>query len=206
MNDMTQPQSILTIGQPLQGGFFAGRFLLAGQEYALIVAPKLEGELADVAYQPARTDAPGALSFNDGRANTDAMVAANSGTAELIRKLRIGGFDDWYLPSRDELEILYRNLKPTEDENWCYRGDNPSSIPPGYPYSSTLPGMTAVPQFQHGGAEAFESEWYWSSTQYAGGSLYAWNQYFTNGYGNFNDKASQVRARAVRRVLINSVL
>lgn len=208
MNDMTQPQAQppLTIGQPTEGGFFAGRFLLGGNAFALIVAPKFEGEFANVAWHPSRIDVPAALSFNDGLANTIAMAEAGSELAKRIRALKIGGHDDWYLPSRDELEILYRNLKPTSEENWCYRGDNPSSIPPGYPYSRTAPGMTPATPFRHGGAEAFEADWHWSSTQFAGYSYCAWYQYFTDGDAYIDSKDSQGRARAVRRVIINSVL
>lgn len=48
-----------------------------------------------------------------GQANTDAIVAAQ-GTgnyaAQLCNDLELGGFDDWFLPSRDELDAMYTNL------------------------------------------------------------------------------------------------
>jgi hypothetical protein len=52
----------------------------------------------------------GATSFSDGAANTIAIIAANcpsypNKAAQLCRNLGA----DWYLPARDELQILYNN-------------------------------------------------------------------------------------------------
>ena len=54
--------------------------------------------------------------------------------------------------------------------------------------------------------ERFDKSWHWSSSQYAGDSGYAWGQYFDDGYQSVNSKAWKARARAVRRVIINSIL
>ena len=54
--------------------------------------------------------------------------------------------------------------------------------------------------------EHFDKAWHWSSTQYAGYSDYAWYQGFDGGVTFVDTKDYQGRARAVRRVLINSVL
>ena len=50
--------------------------------------------------------------------------------------------------------------------------------------------------------ELFKAEWYWSQEQYADGSVYAWGQYFGNGYQSHLLKDGYSRARAVRRVPI----
>ncbi len=49
-----------------------------------------------------------------GKSNTDAIIAAQgsgSYAATLCRNLTLGGYSDWYLPSRDELNLMYVNLK-----------------------------------------------------------------------------------------------
>jgi hypothetical protein len=137
-------------------------------------------------------------------ANTDAMVAAGSNLAKWARDLRIDGHDDWYLPSQDELEIIYRNLKPTTQENYLYSrsGINASAAPATHPYTASSPTQTTASAFQEGGEEAFAPEWYWSSTQHAAGSDYAWQQDFDNGYQVVTHKDDEVRARAVRRLAI----
>ncbi len=49
-----------------------------------------------------------------GRANTVAIVATQgkgSYAAQLCSDLVLGGYDDWFLPSMDELDLMYQNLK-----------------------------------------------------------------------------------------------
>ena len=99
---------------------------------------------------------------------------------------------------------MYRNLKPTTEENYVYRaGDNPSSVPAGYPYTADTPTQTPVVAFQSDGAEAFDDEsWYWTSTQSESLSSYAWGQAFGLGSQNNNLKDNEFRARAVRRMKV----
>jgi hypothetical protein len=190
-------------GTPFAGGFYAGRLLVAGVAYALIVAPRGEGEHEPICWSESDLAIPtGERSFYDGFANTEAMAGAENALAKWARGLRIGGFADWYLPSRDELEILYRAFKPTAEENYCWRGDNPSSIPVGYAYRREEPAQTAVEIFRDGKDEAFEDTWYWSSTQDAGNEAYAWGQYFDYGDQYDHHKDLELRARAVRRLKI----
>lgn len=198
MNAITQAALPTTAGTPFAGGFYAGRFQIDGTEYALIVAPKAQGEHQAV-WGKYGQDIEGARSYNDGRANTEAMAEAGSALAQWALQLDIEGHSDWYLPSRDELELCYRNLKPTEDENYCtWRdGDNPSSLPLGYPYTADSPAQAADPAFQDDGDEAFQPVTYWSSTQYSPGN--AWVQHFGGGYQNYGHKVGTRRAVAVRR-------
>jgi hypothetical protein len=201
---MTATLTIPTeIGAAFEGGFYAGRFRIGNDEFALIVAPKAEGETTGK-WGEYDQDVPGACSCFDGRANSAAMIEAGSDLARWALGLNINGFDDWYLPSRDELEILYRNLKPTSDENYCsFRdGDNASSVPAGYPYSKSSPPQTAAEAFRTGGAEAFEPKWHWASTQCSPDS--AWIQGFTGGSQNGYLKTYVLRARAVRKIRISN--
>jgi len=185
------------LGEPFEGGFYAGKINIDGAVFALIVAPR--ETQTEAAWNKATKAVAGATSFCDGLANTRAMAAAGSALAKEILKLDAGGMTDWYLPSRDELEMLYRAFKPTDDENFCWRGDNPSSIPVGYAYSPAFPARTAVSAFREE-SEAFARSWYWSSSQYAGYEAFAWAQNF--GYGNQYNcrKDDELRARAVRRL------
>jgi hypothetical protein len=166
------------IGTPFGGGFFAGEITLADERYALIVAPKAEGEKMELEYKlEDRGTSDGTDSDDDGFANSDRINDANHPAVQFCRGLRIGGFDDWYLPSRDELAMLCRNLGPTR---------------------KTTPEL-----FKTGNAEAFiEDDWYWSSTEYAPDSYGAWMVDFDSGTQNYYNKNYYSGVRAVRRLKI----
>lgn len=200
------PSTILpAIGEPFEGGFFAGLIQLDDDtRYGLIVAPKAEGQHDDTEWIDDYQAVPGAQSYNDGFTNTEAMAEAGSDLAKWARDLRIASFDDWYLPSQDELEIIYRNLKPTTHENYRYArsGINLSAVPPTRPYLPSSPVQTSADAFRDGGIEAFDEVWYWSSTQHAATSGYAWCQDFLNGLQDITSTDYRLRARAVRRIPI----
>lgn len=202
MNSINQA-NIPAVGTAIEGGFYAGRFQIDGKQYALIVAPKAEGETTDK-WGEYGQDVPGARSYNDGHANTVAMTEAGSALAQWALGLSIAGHADWYIPSRDELEILYRNLKPTDDENYCtFRdGDNASSLPAGYPYTEESPAQTTAEPFRAGATEAFEPRWHWASTQCS--PYGAWIQNFIDAYQDDTRKYYELRARAVRKILISN--
>ncbi len=190
------------IGQPLNGGFFAGLILSGTQTHAVIVSPKEfgTGEFAWGEYGKEIE----ARSYSDGKINTLAMAENGSELGQWAIGLVIGEYNDWYIPARDELEIIYRNLKPTTDNNCCsFRdGDNPSApdIQARYPYTPTTPGVTVEPLFQNGGSEALEPVWHWASTHYSAHS--AWIQGFAGGTQGFDFKLISLAARAVRRELV----
>jgi hypothetical protein len=196
----SKQQVIPTIGQLIEGGYFAGVVRVDGQRFGVVVAPKeseFEGEWGEYGK---KIDA---RSVGDGVANTQAMLDAGSPIAAKVRALDINDHQDWYIPSRDELELMYRNLKPTDAENWAsFRdGENPSADPVGGLYTEEDPAQTTVAEFQEDGAQAMEPAWYWSSTQYSAG--YAFVQVFSDG-GQVDDaKYYAWRVRAVRRFLIN---
>lgn len=194
------------IGTPFGGGYYAGRINIGGQIYAIVVAPKaLGGEAPEgLFWKTSNTTTAGTTSTNDGWANTQAMETAgiaNHPAGQFCRGLSIGGYNDWYLPSRDELEILYRNFKPTTTSNNTSSGANPSSVPPTSNYTSVDPARTSVVLFRQGGAEAFRTDnYYWSSTQFG---VQAWFQLFNNGYIGTNGKNVSQYVRAIRRVLVS---
>lgn len=197
MNDQVQAVTTLTFGTPVEGGFFSGYINTPDGRYGIAVAPKAAGELKGIWIARGKK-VPGAGSYFDCHANTIAMAEAGSKLAQQVLALDINGCTDWSLPSRDVLELLYRNLKPTTETNYVYRsGDNPSSLPAGYPYTEDLPAQTAAEAFRTGGAEAMTDTYYWTSTQFSDAG--AWAQSFTNGYQYFNGKDYDFLARAVRR-------
>ncbi|MBI4997829.1 MAG: DUF1566 domain-containing protein [Rhodocyclales bacterium] len=191
-----------SIGAPFEGGFFGGLIRINEQTFALVRAPKATGQHDDIEWHGKYDAIPGAQSWNDGLANTQAMAAAGSEIAQWALAQRIADHADWYIPAMDELEVLYRNLKPTTNENspWGRSGLNVSAVPPTYPYALDVPLQTPAEDFQDGGVEALDSAWYWSSTQHAGYDDYAWCQLFGNGYQSYNRKDYDSRVVLVRRV------
>ncbi len=203
MKSSTQ-EIVPILGTSMGGGFYAGRILIDNTVFALIVASKSEGENNGIEWIADHKDVPDAKSYFDGTANTKAMADAGSKLAQWVQSLSIGGNDDWYIPAQDELEIIYRNLKPTTEKNSRYArsGINLSAVVPTRPYTLESPAQTQAEAFQSGGKEAFEDEWYWSSTQHAADSVYAWFQTFYDGSQDSDGKSAELRARAVRRLAI----
>jgi hypothetical protein len=189
-------------GTPFQGGFFVSRFRIGENHFGLIVSPRATGQRKTSMWSKTYSNIAGASSFNDGMANTRAMAEAKLPLAQWALDLSIDGHSDWYLPSRDEVELCYRHLKPTTDKNRTWRhGENPSALPfATHPYTEAAPEQTTAEPFRAGGEEAFDADWYWSSTQYS--ADYAWFQDFGDGDQGLNGKGSKLRARAVRRLLI----
>ena len=48
MNTVTEQIPMVAIGQSLDGGFFAGNVMIGEQAFALIIAPKADGERAGI--------------------------------------------------------------------------------------------------------------------------------------------------------------
>jgi hypothetical protein len=109
---MNAPESVVpTIpGTSLGGGIYAGRFFIEDKPFALVVAPKADGAQEDVVWNKSRKNVTGATSWCDGLANTQAMAKAGSAVAQWALDLRIGGFDDWYLPSRAEALLMFGGI------------------------------------------------------------------------------------------------
>lgn len=119
---------VFSIGKysPALGGYFAGfsRWTdSAGVSHptALVVAGATYGEIGGAKWGRYGDFLEGAVSRQDGMANTLAMLAADSEAALAIRRLSIYGFADWYLPSLAELNIAAANvpeLFDTDDDYW----------------------------------------------------------------------------------------
>lgn len=205
-------------GEAYGGGFYAGKIVQGGSTYYLVVAPKSSGESSSKQWKTTNDAGPTATqTLNNGPAASSAMNSASYPAAQFCEGLSIGGFTDWYLPARDELELCYRNLKPTTAANsvsarsksaYTYpdgndvtgdtMGINRNSSPAGAAYTSSVPAQTTSAAFITGGAEAFAAGNYWSSTEYS--STGAWVQLFANGAQYDDGKDDSCYVRAVRRL------
>ena len=112
----------------LDGGIPVARYFVNGQPYALILSPK-DSEIKRAKWGATKKNVTGAHSYVDGLANTIAMAEAGSKLAKDIRALRIGDFDDWYLPSRLESLLLFGELQSEFERDWYwtstqYAGDD----------------------------------------------------------------------------------
>jgi len=124
---------------------------------------------------------------------------------EWASRLILGGHDDWYIPAKNELEIIYRNLKPDTTANNTSSGANANAVPSATGnYTSSVPAQTSVSAFQSGGSEAFSVSptIYWSATEDSGTTLAAARQLFWSGAQGISNKSSSADhyARAIRRV------
>jgi hypothetical protein len=194
----------LSIGDAYEGGFFAGQISTAGTgvaDYNLVIAPKSSGENSSKEWKTSNTTTAGTDSVIDGPANSAAMNNANHPAAEFCEGLTIGGFSDWYMPAKNELEVCYFNLKPSTTSNITSSGTNTNAVPSrGSTYTAGTPAQTAATDFQTGNAEAFAATLYWSSTENS--SADAFRQDFDNGRQGDSPKDQSKYVRAVRRVAV----
>ncbi len=202
------------IGEAFGGGFFAGYISHTADgnpTHALIVAPRATGATGTgytlttmLQWKTASTTTAGTTSDFDGAANTAAMVTAgiaNHPAAEFCKNLSIGGFTDWYLPSRYELDIAYFNLKPATTANSTSWGTNIYAVPQrNSNWSTAYPTQTNLAAFNTS-AEAFVTDGHWSSTE--NGASFGWGLFFSVGSQNGGSlKANASRVRAFRRIAL----
>lgn len=185
-------------GAPVAGGFLVKRYLLNGEEYAEITAGKageVQGKWGEYGL-----DIPGAHSRTDGWANTLAMAEAKSPIAIAVRALDIGGKTDWFIGACDQVEMQYRELKPTIEQNYCSFRDGDNQTTGDYPYTEDSPTQTAAEAFKEGGEQAMVDAVYWTSTQYSPYTAYI--QAFVDGFTYYYLKGHEWRAQAVRTIHI----
>ena len=210
------------IGEPFGGGYFAGYISHTADgnpTHALIVAPRATGATGvgytlntNIAWKTADTTTSALIdgvltsadSPFDGRLNTDVMIAAGINdhpAAQFCVNLSIGGFTDWYFPSRYELDIAYFNLKPTTIANNTSWGTNVYAVPQrNSNWMANYPAQTSLTAFNTS-AESFAANSSWSSTEDSASK--AWNYNFATGtMRNDVNKTSADRVRAFRRITL----
>lgn len=195
----------LNIGDAYQGGYYAGLISTTGNgvaDFRLVVAPVSSGLNPSRQWKTSNTSTPGTSSDIDGPSNSSAMNNGSHPAAQFCEGLSIGGYTDWYMPAKNELEICYFNLKPTTRSNNTSSGSNINAVPsrPGN-YSSGNPSQTSANDFKDTGTEDFPTtEDYFSSTEASAAD--AWRQDFTDGTQGGASKNLFRQVRAVRRVAI----
>jgi len=204
------------VGDSYEGGYLAGVIDStqtegsSGERYALIVAPKASGEHSGLTWGGYNYTVSGADSTWNGKQNTIDLIADSQShpAASFCDGLTISGYSDWYLPAPDELELLYRNFKPTARDNRTSarelhsqtNGYNPNSDPTENGYTSNDPSQTGLSNWQDGGSEFLDATYHWSSMEYS--STHAWLQYFSTGFQYGTNKTYSYRVRAVRRLTL----
>ena len=199
----------LVIGQAYGGGYYAGQIGVGGvATHNLVVGPVASAESSSKLYKNATTATAGADSDIDGPQNTADIVADGNSTVypagHFCNDLVIGGFSDWYLPAKNELDVCYFNLKPTTTSNDTggSNGINPNAVPArASNYTAGTPAQTTASAFQSpAGAERFTASYYWSSTEQSAPT--AWFQFFSSGAVYNGNKNLSYRVRAIRRVAV----
>lgn len=193
------------IGQAYAGGYYAGQIGVSGTAtHYLVVGPRSSADVFGKRWKTTNTNTAGTSSVIDGPANSAAMNNADHPAAQFCEALTVGGYTDWYMPARNELEICYFNLKPTTNQNNTSSGINENAVPVrssnysgGTP--ATNPARTSAAQFQASGAEPFEAQYYWSSTQLSSTNVSI--QFFSSGsQESYIKNSPYFSVRAVRRV------
>src|SRR5262245_54839707 len=83
-----------------------------GVEHGLIITADMIGRAP---WSSNTSQEIGAKNASDGVANTAAILKAGGAKTEaagLCDNFEKDGFSDWYLPSVDEMQMVYNNLKP----------------------------------------------------------------------------------------------
>jgi hypothetical protein len=209
------PTEIPNIGDAFQGGFFAGYISHTADgvaTHALIVAPRGAGTSGtgypsgtELNWKTTNTTTAGTTSTFDGRANTDAMIAAGIAfhpAAQFCVNLTIGGFTDWYLPATLELAIAYTNFKASTQSNSTSFGINAYSVPPrASNYTTDSPTITSIAAFQApSGAQRFETGNYHAASTEASATSFFGGFFNDGSIGSVGKAASGYRTRAFRRV------
>ncbi len=204
------------IGTFASGGFYTGKVTIGANKYYILLGPSTTqnylkwSTVNSIVYS---------TSLVDGLSNTNMLNSATYPAAQYCRSLAVGGYTDWYLPARDELEICYRNLKPGTGQNLTTtrptttqapnggggnHGLNANSFPTGAAYTTTSPAQTTVVGMQTGQTNALivsPVAEYWSSTD-TQGAYGAWVTDVGHGSQGAVNRTSSKRTVAVRRVLV----
>lgn len=108
-------------GMPYAGGYYAGgNIIVDGRVYAVVVASKVLGGQTSKIWKDIYTTSEDTSSPYNGRFNQESALKdplSSHPAFEFCDNLILNGYNDWHLPSRDELEIVYFYLRPHRNNN-----------------------------------------------------------------------------------------
>ena len=214
-NTFSTGKFTINIGDAVWGGYYMGVICdtesLGVPQRHLIACPKLSGGLhGHITHLPfgSYTGVTSTSNPPYGRGNFETLArsrssepcvfyysepdAANAGTYDTSNSAGSGinGYNDWYMPSIAESEVMWYSVPPTSNDPnattsvGLHTVNPPPSVAPSgwksygpHPYTNP-PSPTTIPLFKRGQAEAFD-------TVNAGGSKYPHHDLWTE-YGYFS--------------------
>jgi hypothetical protein len=103
-------KALYKIGQEYQGGIIF--YIDSSDKHGLIAAPFDQGDSIEWGCQTLKIPGADATKVGSGLQNTIDIVNGCSSpniAARVCYDLVLNGYDDWYLPSKDELYLMYKN-------------------------------------------------------------------------------------------------
>ena len=102
----------LQVGQSYKGGIIF--YLDASNQHGLVAAPTDQSTNSMWNTDSVATTDSYRTEVGTGDLNTDAIIKVYGSAnyaASVCRSYKGGNFNDWFLPSKDELNLMYQNLK-----------------------------------------------------------------------------------------------